>query len=220
MAYSTGEVKISISNERDVTLEQVVNEATTIWKKCRKEKLPFGDLEAADQQMEKIRKEHPEFCKSYPIVLRYICQMQEYKPRAFRKYLLKIQQTPWKNQEEYLDSQADYVCLLYQETKARWNRTDVENIRRNVRAMLQKEHDTFMMYAEEFDKEVNTEESLFKERATEAMREFYAQYGEETLSVPIRAQSDLAARDDIDLDALSATMQPDTTTMSSSDLLT
>lgn len=218
--YSTGgSLKLAVTNEKDVTLDFVVSEADAIYKKCRAEKLKFGDREAAEKQMSQMRKEHPEFCKSYPIVLRYMCEMQEYKTKAFRKYLLKIQEHPWKNQDEYLDSQADYVCLLYMETKKRWTRTAVENIRRNIRKMLQHEHETFMKYSEAFNSEVTAEEEIRAEHTTETLREFYSTYGEEAVDVPVRTVSEIAPRAEIDLDALVGGETTEQSFVSTDDLL-
>ena len=216
MSFSTGDVRMSIKNEKEITLGEIVTEADTISRKSRSRKLKFGNIEAADSLMAELRKEHPEFCKSYPIVLRYMCQMQEYSTRAFRQYLLKIKEHPWKTQEEYLDSQADYVVILYRATHTRWNQTVCENIRKNIRTMLQNEHDTFTKYAKEFDREVTEEEIELKKRTEEEMRKFYADYGTEALDVPIVMQSDISISDNVDIDSLTKDVVYDSTALGSS----
>ena len=199
--YSTGELRATITSEKDVTIDQVVAEADSILRESRSRKIKTGDVASAEELMSEMRKKHPEFCKSYPIVLRYICQMHD-SSKAFRTYLIKIKERPWKTQEEYLDSQADYVVILYKATHRRWNATQCENIRKNVRMMLQNEHDTFVKYAKEFDREVNEEEGELKKRTEEEMRKFYAEYGTETLEVPIVTKTDITTDGIVDIDSL------------------
>jgi hypothetical protein len=154
--YSTGDtdIKISVHNEKNVSAEFILDEANTMWKKTKEARLDSADLSGADKLMDRLRKEHPDFCKAYPIVLRYMCQMQEYNPKAFKRYLSKIAAKPYKNEEEYLDSQADYVVILYKSQHSRWNKTHIVNLRTNIRMMLQKEHDTIKKCAKECDEEV------------------------------------------------------------------
>ena len=83
--------------------------------------------------------------------------MQEYDSKAFKTYLTKIKAHPYTSQAEYLDSQADYVVILYKARHKRWNATDVSKIRANIRNMLQHEHDTFKKYVEKIDKEIDEE---------------------------------------------------------------
>lgn len=172
--YTTGETKFvaKITNEKDVTIDYVVNEANTMWKKVRSSELKFGDLESADVLMEKMRKEHPEFCKSYPIVLRYMCQMHEYSGKAFKTYLMKIKEHPYTSEEEYLESQADYVVILYKQRNKRWNNTQIANLRRNVLTLLQNEHEVFKKYVNEFDREVTAETEKLSMKSIEELHEF------------------------------------------------
>ena len=178
MAYSTGESKFraKIHNEREITPEFVLNEARSMWSKCKRrfkaEKMAAGDAAAADRLMTDLRREHKEFCTSYPIVMRYMAEMQVFHPEAFRKYLVKIAANPWKTEGEYLDSQADYIVLLYKETHKRWNATEVNALRNNVRSILQNEHDAVKKYHEDFTKEVESEEKRLYDESRENFIEF------------------------------------------------
>lgn len=174
--YSTGEsnLKLKFTSEKTVSIDYVVSEANSIWRETKKRKITFGDVDSAEALMREMQNTHPEFCKSYPIVNRYICQMQEYSAKAFRLWLKKIEQKPWKTEAEYLDAQADYVTILFKIKKPRANKTEINNIRTNIRAMLQKEHDTFKNYAQEFSKEVTEEEKILAEKNAAELREFAA----------------------------------------------
>lgn len=171
MAYSTGEtiLKAKIHNEKDVTPEFILNEAKQMWAECKKQfkekKIKFGDAENTEQLINYMRNSHKDFCKSYPIVMRYMAEMHTFHANAFRKYLKKIAANPWKTEDEYLDSQADYICMLYKETHKRWNATDVSRIKFNIRNLLQNEHDTVKKYKEEFTKEVESDIERFQKES-------------------------------------------------------
>lgn len=203
--YTTGDddIKMKIISEKNVTIDYVVNEANEIWKQVRKRKLKFGDLDAADSLMEEMRKSHPEFCKSYPIVLRYMCQMQEYDHRALRKYMVKIKEHPYTSETEYLDSQTDYIVILYKVRNPRWNATEVNRLKHNVRAMLQREHDVFKTYVEEFDKEVTAETEALNKLNMNELRDF-SQAAADTMSLAgtVRVETDLSAGKNIDVNDL------------------
>lgn len=212
--YTTGDMdlKLKLSSEREVTIDFVVREASAMWKLMRSRKLKFGDQHAAEALMSEMQKTHPEFCKSYPIVNRYICQMQEYDAKAFKLWLMKIKERPWKTEGEYLDAQADYVVMLYRAKKPRANMTEVNNLRRNIRNMLQVEHDKFKHYAEEYEREVTAEESMLKDRNMDELHAFAKLAGEAGLSKAetLRVETDLAAGEMVDIDSIVGCCETDT----------
>jgi hypothetical protein len=164
--------KLSFESEKNVTVDDVVNEADAIWKYAKSKKIKFGDEELSTKLLKEVEKSHPEFCQAYPIVNRYICQMQEYSSKALRMWLNKIKINPWKTEAEYLDATTDYVVILYKFRNPKYNMTDVSRLRKNVRDMLQKEHDEFKKYAELFKKEVENEESNNMNQNIKELEEF------------------------------------------------
>lgn len=207
MSFTTGDVdvkfkKVSITSEKEVTVDDIVNEAIEINKKLRAKKISPGDFDAADKFMSEMHREHKAFSQAYPIVLRYICQMQQFHAGALRKYLNHIREHPWKNNDEYLDSQTHYVILLYKETHKRWNRTQVENLRKNIRSMLKSEHDKFIQLSDKYKAEVEHEEEGYKANREETMKSFYKQQGQDTLDMRLRAITDIPTKDIVDIDTL------------------
>ena len=178
--YGTG-FKLSIHNEKEVTIDDVVKEAQCMWSKARSEfktnKISISSeslvTEFSDKLMSKMRKEHNNFCQSYPIVLRYMCEMREFNPKAFKRYLMKLEKHPWKTEEEYLDSQADYVVMLYQATHSRWNKTDVNRLKTNVRNLLQSEHKQFKQNYDNILKDVESTEDHLREKSKSELTEFF-----------------------------------------------
>ena len=178
-----------IHNEKEVTRDDVLREAKDIWKKCqtaiKRRNLKFGDKDGAEKLMSEFRKEHKEFSTSYPIVLRYMAEMQTFHPDALRLYLKKIEEHPWKSETEYLDSQADYVTLLYKATHSRYNTTEVARVRENIRKILVVEHEKFKLYQEEFSKEVNEMESRLEEMNKHELAAYFKKIGKgETVEEP------------------------------------
>jgi hypothetical protein len=171
-----------ITSEKEVTVDFVVAEADAIWKKARAKKITFGDLDAANALMAEIQREHPEFCKSYPIVNRYICQMGEYKSKAFRLWLNKIKLHPWTSEAAYLDAQADYVAMLFRVKHPRAALREVNNVRNTVRAMLETEHRTFKTRAEQIEKEVTTTEEQLLAKSRRELAEYLREVTSEVTS--------------------------------------
>jgi hypothetical protein len=196
MSFTTGDADIKLKNvkitsEKNVTVDDVVKEAVIINKKMIARKIKPGDFDLADQFMSEMRKEHKEFSQAYPIVLRYMCQMQQFNAKALRKYLLHIQEHPYKSEHEYLDSQTDYVVYLYKAQNKRWNTTQISNLRKNVRKMLGDEHSQFVEISKKHKEDVEREELLYKAAREDTMKAFYSMYGNEALEVPIRAATEL-----------------------------
>jgi len=213
-SHTTGErdVKAHITSEKEVTVDFVVNQANEIWKlvKKRKGKNNKNSITACESDeeelMEDMRKLYPEFCRSYPIVLRYMCQMNEYNSKTFRLYLGKIKAHPYTTQEEYLDSQTDYIVMLYKSTHPRWNATDVSRLRVNIRNMLQQEHDTMKKYAEEFEKQVDAETAKLANMSLDELKEFAEKIGVDGMALAgsTRVETDLHFGDTVDVDSMVA----------------
>ena len=60
-----------------------------------------------------------DFVYSFPFVVKWMVDCGEFSPDAFSKYLKKIKAPIWNTQEAFLESQADYLCLLARELNPR-----------------------------------------------------------------------------------------------------
>ncbi len=193
--YTTGDVdlKIKLHSEKNVTIEFVVSEANQMWREMRQTKIKFGDERGSEALMTQMHRTHPEFCKAYPMVNRYICQMQEYDSKVFKLWLMKIKEHPWKTEDGYLDAQADYVAMLFRSKKPRSSLTDINSVRKNIKAMLQREHDTFKHYAKEFELEVNAEAEGYQKQNVVELRDFVELVGADGIAAAgtVRMETDL-----------------------------
>lgn len=203
--YTTGDIdlKVNITSEKNVTIDYIVNEATQMWKESKRRNIKFGDLDAADALMNEFRKSNPQFCKSYPIVLRYMVQMKQFSPDALRKYILKIKENPWKNEEDYINSQADYAVLLYKAT-TRWNKTEASRIHTGVKLMLKRETEIFKHHVQEFDKEISAKEEMLKKQSVDDFKNFVKIAADtiESRGGTVRVETDLPSVTDFDFASL------------------
>jgi len=184
---------IHITSEKEVTVDFIVDEANVMWKEMKSRNILFGDSAAASALMIDMRRGHPEFCKAYPIVTRYICEMQEYSEKGFRRWLTKIKYHPWKTQDEYLDAQADYVTMLYRVKNPRASRRDYDNVRKNIGDALRNEHEEFKQRVDEYDREVTAELDKLKSASTLDLEAFFKKMGLPGLSAAeiLRVETDL-----------------------------
>lgn len=200
-------MKVHVRSEREVTADDIVREANTIWKKVKSQDIDIRDVDATENYTNQLRKEHPEFAKAYPIVLRYMCQMREYKGSALKKYLQKIQAKPYTNEEEYLESQVDYVEILYKATHNKWNRTEIVNLRKNIRNILTTEHKDFKKKIKRIDEDVTRENELYKQKNKYELREYLSDIissGEDPGNIAIRTETNIVTGDEVNVDSLIA----------------
>lgn len=172
---------VKINQEQDVTIDEVVSEANSIWKdtKTLYKSDKFKSLDNRDELiLEYFQNRHPEFTKAYPIVLRYMCQLQNYDSRAFTKYLGFIKHNPWKTEEDYLESQVDYLTLLYKYKTPKWKPKDIENLKTNFRRILKREHNDFKKRLDEYNKTHEEKAQQLKKMKTAETVEFIKKIGE------------------------------------------
>ncbi len=179
---------IHIKNQVEKTPKEILREANEMWAKFKK--AGFGQDGTADEEMVKsIQTSHREFCTSYPVVLRYMTT-GEYRHKVMEKFINYVTKHPWTNTEEYLDTQTRYVVMLYKELNPKYDTTKVNNLRQNIRAMLQNEHEEAMELIKAKAEEVEAIERRLNEKSREELSQFYAKYKDETMSVPIRCAVD------------------------------
>jgi hypothetical protein len=135
--------KISVRYEKEVSEEYVMNEAALIWKEFMNSKEPPCDENAIEQYIISLHETHKEFSSAYPLVIRYMIQFRRFHMKALKRHLRKLSITTHKSESDFLDSQADYVAMLFEHTEKHWNKNDIHNLRKEVRKNLDTERDEF-----------------------------------------------------------------------------
>lgn len=185
---------VAISNEKNVTSNDILCEANKIWSECKKiwngykaiedvgkevaipSTPPYARFGAEDhEKMNRLfdaqYKSHPEFGQSYPTVLRHMVQDQYYDSAAFKMYLNKLEKRPWTNDSERMDSYTEYYILLYKKTHPKYDNREVNNLRDDYRRRLQKSHDDFLSNYKKIEEEILNEEKRYdRERRDELVK--------------------------------------------------
>lgn len=77
-----------------------------------------------------------DFAKTFPIVIRYMIQFRQYKPKAMEKFLKKLRNSPYRSEEEYCERQADYAKYLYMESVPHYSAKIAGEVYNDVRTAL------------------------------------------------------------------------------------
>lgn len=154
MAHGGFGMHTSVVSEKEVSIEDIVAEANEIWKELKSRKLDRADYAAGEQFYNEMCKKHPEFSKSYALVLRYIAEMRIYSAKVLTKWLKQIQARPWKSSEEYFESQANYVMMLHMHYNPRSSTEERYAVRNNVRKLLTDEYEDFKKTTQKYEKAV------------------------------------------------------------------
>lgn len=140
-------------NSQNKTAKEILEEANEIhgkWKQLlKKKKIKYTELREeknhakVDKIFTKLQKEYHDFAISYPIQLRYMCQLGQYHPVAMKLYLSQIEHKPWKSEDEYIEYQANYVRLVYMKKHKHWTRNELNNVYNTTYNILKSERTEF-----------------------------------------------------------------------------
>jgi hypothetical protein len=136
-------------------IEEIIDEANKIWAKVQQKKYDIEDTDASDALLEDLRTEHRDFHTTLPLVLRTMVQMRSYNPKALERYLkkMKTDMKNWKSRRDFIESQADYMIILYKIKNPRYNTRHVQLMRQDLVKQLLEEEDAFVKMVEEAEKE-------------------------------------------------------------------
>lgn len=182
---SLGEAKIRY--EKEVSIDDVVNEANQIHQKCKKLWPANDDSTALAKIHDDMVSDHRQFADAYPIVLRYMCELKQYRQKAFRRYLNYVKNHPWNSEDSYFESQAMYVTILFKETHPRYDEQKARKLFDNTVRMLKLERDAFKQQMDANKKEVDRDHARMMKKNTLELKEWFARYGKECIDVPVRA---------------------------------
>ena len=146
-----GQVQFYSTNEGSV--EQIVQIAKELWKKIK-------GLQNTDEENQRLNKElikerkFKDFQTSFPIVYRWMLDGRQFNEKAFNKFLRRHGKKMWNNRKEFVEAQADYLVLLYQESHPRYDTKRVREYRSSMIEHLLEEDRKFDEMKEETKKEV------------------------------------------------------------------
>ena len=86
-----------------------------------------------------FHEEHKEFARTFPIVLRYMVQLQRYSEKAFVRYVKRLKKHPYKTEEEYCRRQSEYIQYLHMELHPSSKKKENEKVRKDAYKLLLEE---------------------------------------------------------------------------------
>lgn len=110
-------------------------------------------------------------------MLRYICQIQLYSPKALYRWLKKIEAAPWKTEDEYLEAQADFGAKTYRALNPRVEARKIAELRQNLLKTLKNEHNLFKEYAEKGQQKIDAASKRREKEFLEELREYAKRAG-------------------------------------------
>lgn len=197
-----------IAYEKEVTEEDIVSEANAIWKQFLTQ-FPekTGERDQIAAFYKEMRETHPQLAQSYPIVLRYMCELGQYSTKALRKYLKRLRHNPWNSVDSYLESQASYLLILYKALTPHYRENEAKRYYANCLAMLKEERRQFEKETAQAQETVDKNHERIITRNRMELRDYFATFGHEAVDVPITVISDVAAA--VASEAISAVAIPD-----------
>ncbi len=143
------------------SVEQVIEDAEKLYKEYQDEKIDIRDDDRAKDALKRYAEKYHNFAYSYPIVFRYMIELNQYNSRALKSYLLYIQKHPWKNRNEFIESGADYhyalMRLAHPEKSIKYLKEQREEIRKSLHSdamVLENEEQNRKKIAEEEEAEL------------------------------------------------------------------
>lgn len=163
----------SIGNEGDKTADQILEEMNSLWYKAKKiwreKRIIRDNHKELDDVYDTLRKEHPQLHMAYPTVVKHALLEMNYHPKAFQKYLRRLQVKMWTSDEERLESYADYAVLLYKALNpGKWNPAQMAAFKQDYMTRITSEHKKFEDEYKKHAEQIAKEESQYdKERRKE-----------------------------------------------------
>lgn len=96
-----------------------------------------------DERLDYYQRRYHNFAMTFPIVLRYMIQLNQYHKAAFTKYVKKMQNNPYRSEHEYCERQADYVKYLFMRLSPSHNAKEAQAVWQKTRDMLVEELEIF-----------------------------------------------------------------------------
>jgi len=147
-------------------IEIITDVAKSIWKKIIEYNLktkitPDNELLLLDE----LRHEYNDFFLSFPLILRWMVQIRQFKVNIFKAYVKKFINTEMESKLDFLKLQGEYIVMLYREFNPNCSAKDIKAYEDNIMQLLIAEDESFKQIEEEAKEELKKEEdNMAKER--------------------------------------------------------
>jgi len=152
-------------------MQTALSEAQRLWNTVKKKSKDPAFIELPDKdKIESVSLEFHAFHKEFPIVSRYLVCMGQYSTKAFKRYLIKVQnfKQPEERDKGYMEDQwvrrqADYVRYLWESyQRGHYNNSEAQNVWQEAYQTLKKEFIDFKNMHDDIEKDLELEKKKNK----------------------------------------------------------
>ena len=163
---------VRVGAEREVTINDLIKEADAIWRKARAAGERTSDIKAIAELIATVRREHPQFCKSYPIVMRYMCELRWYDASTFAAHIKHLRANPAQSEDAWLQLQADYGVALVKKRRKFVPESELNKLRTEILNSLRNENAEFKEQVTLCEKRVDKRMGILKNLSDEELKDF------------------------------------------------
>ena len=148
--------------KQKLIIDKYVEDAEDIWLDYRTRKksdLKFINM-SIDDRINYYQRVYNKFALAFPVVLRYMVQLGSYNRKAFRRFVDRLTNNPYRSELEYCERQADYVKFLFMENNKSHSMKEANNVWKKTYDLLVKEVEVFKKANEDAKK--NLEENKIR----------------------------------------------------------
>ena len=148
--------KVNLSKEdKDKKINELVALAKKIWKRI----IEINLKKEYPQEMllNIMQTEYNEFFLSFPLVLRWMVEVNQFKITAFKRYLEIFLDSEIKSKEEFLKLQGKYLVILYKELNPTLPDEKILLYEEEINGLLVLEDETFKQMEKEALEEIKEE---------------------------------------------------------------
>jgi len=153
-----------VAENKENQIEEIANTAKEIWKKIIEYNLK-NKTNTQYELLNLLQNEYKEFFLSFPLVLRWMVEMRQFKIKVFKKYLDKFINAEIDSKIEFLKLQGHYLVMLFKDTRPMASEEDIKDYEEKINNYLMIEDESFKEMEEEAKEEIKKEsESISKEK--------------------------------------------------------
>jgi hypothetical protein len=150
------------SDNKEVQIEEIAKTAKEIWKKIIEYYLKNSN---SSELLNNLQTEYNEFFLSFPLVLRWMAEMKQFKMKVFKTYLDKFINAEINSKTEFLKLQGDYLVMLFVDLNPAASKANIAKYEEDITNYLLLEDETFKDMEEEAKEELKKEnEQMTREK--------------------------------------------------------
>jgi len=158
------------SATEDIKVETLTKIAKSIWKKIIEYNLKTKiTSETEIDLLGQLQIEYNDFFLSFPLILRWMVQMRQFKVKIFEAYIRKFINTEIASKIDFLKLQGEYIIMLYKSLNPSLKASEIEKYEEDIINLLIAEDDSFKEIEEEAKQEIKKEEARLNKERREAL---------------------------------------------------